>query len=163
MIQKRNTGWPFLFALFFLFSLTFGCQDFPKDPEKTLEQVTNGTLKVGYSENPPWVVKGPQGPTGIEADLVKAFAKSLNATIEWQNDTEQNLMERLEKNELHLVMAGVTDDTPWKQKISFTRPFAEVAKKKHVLCVIKGENAFTVKLEKFLHQQQAYLQNSLQP
>ncbi|WP_210486113.1 transporter substrate-binding domain-containing protein [Rufibacter aurantiacus] len=153
----------FILYLFCVLLLVTGCQDFPKDPEKTLEQVSNGTLKVGYSENPPWVVKGPDGPTGIEPDLVKAFAKSINARVQWQNDSEQNLLEDLEKNELHLVIAGLTDDSPWKSKISFTRPFVEVEKKKHVMAVIMGENAFTVKLESFLNQQKSVIQNRVQP
>ncbi|KAA3436836.1 transporter substrate-binding domain-containing protein [Rufibacter hautae] len=153
----------FIFYLSCFLLLATSCQDFPKDPEKTLEQVSNGTLKVGYSENPPWVVKGPEGPTGIEAELVRGFAKTLNAKVEWQNDTEQNLLEDLEEKKLHLVIAGITDDSPWKSKISFTRPYTEMAKKKHVLCVVMGENAFIVKLEKFLHQQQSTLENRLQP
>ncbi|WP_219921404.1 transporter substrate-binding domain-containing protein [Rufibacter sp. XAAS-G3-1] len=152
-----------LFFLPVFLLLLSGCGQFPKDPEKTLEQVTNGTLHVGYSENPPWVVKGPGGPTGSEPDLVKAFAKSINATIQWQNDTEQNLLENLEKNKLHLVIAGITEDSPWRNKIAFTRPYAQVGKKKHVFCVIKGENAFLVKLEKFLHQQQSTLETRLKP
>ncbi|MBC3539312.1 transporter substrate-binding domain-containing protein [Rufibacter sediminis] len=152
-----------VYNLILVVALLTGCQNFPKDPEKTLEQVTNGTLKVGYSENPPWVVKGPAGPTGIEPDLVKAFANGLNAKIEWQNDSEQNLMEELEKHNLHLVIAGVTDDTPWKSKISFTRPYVELQKKKHVFCVIMGENAFITKLESFLRQQQTTLETRVQP
>ncbi|RNI31944.1 hypothetical protein EFA69_05390 [Rufibacter immobilis] len=118
---------------------------------------------VGYSENPPWVVKGPNGPTGIEPDLVKAFAQTLQADIRWRNDTEQNLLEELEQNKLHLVMAGITHDTPWKKKIAFTRPYLEQGKKKHVLGVIKGENAFVLALEKFLHQQEPFLKTLATP
>jgi ABC-type amino acid transport substrate-binding protein len=163
MVNPLNSRSYFLLSFFFFSLVLTGCQNFPKDPEKTLEQVTHGTLRVGYSENPPWVVKGPTGPTGIEPDLVNAFAKTINATVEWQNDAEQNLLEELEKSNLHVVIAGITDDTPWKTKIAFTRPYAEVGKKKHVVCVIKGENAFLVKLEKFLHQQQPTLEARLQP
>ena len=82
----------------------------------------NGTLLVGYSENRPWVTKSGDEPGGTEAELVKQFAQTLNAKIEWHNDTEQNLFERLEKNEIHLVIAGLTDETPWKKTIGITRP-----------------------------------------
>ncbi|MGV3541463.1 MAG: transporter substrate-binding domain-containing protein [Rufibacter sp.] len=145
----------------FMLAVLAGCGQFPKDPNDTLAHVSGGTLKVGYSENLPWVVKGAQEPTGIEADLVKGFAQSINATVQWVPDTENELFQRLAKEELHLVIAGTTDDTPWKKKIAFTRPFAEVGKKKHVINVIKGENAFVVALEKYLHQQQSNLETRL--
>lgn len=92
-------------------------------------------------------------PTGVEAALVQGFARSVNARVQWVNDTEQNLFEKLEQQQLHLVIAGTTDDTPWKKKIAFTRPYAEVGQKKHVMGVIKGENEFVVALESFLHGQ----------
>ena len=150
----------FYLILFFCFS---GCNNFPKDPEKTLEQVKNGTLVVGYSENPPWVVKTESIPTGIEPDLVKAFAKTLHATIKWENDTEQNLVEDLEKKKVHLVIAGLTDKSPWKNKAGFTRSFATEGKQKHVMAAINGENAFIVQLEKFLHEQEPQIRGRVQP
>ncbi len=132
--------------------LPLGCDSFPKDPRRTLERVRNGTLRVGYSESRPWVTKNGDAPGGTEAELVKQFAQSLNARIEWHNYTEQNLFERLEKNELHLVIAGLTDETPWKDKIGMTRPYRKIGKKKHVMAVAPGENGFLVALETFLQQ-----------
>jgi membrane-bound lytic murein transglycosylase MltF len=133
--------------------LPAGCDSFPKDPRRTLDRVRNGTLRVGYSENPPWVTKSGDAPGGTEAELVKKFAQTLNAKIEWHNDTEQHLFERLEKNEIHLVIAGITDETPWKDKIGMTRPYVKAGKKKHVMAVAPGENGFLVALETFLQQQ----------
>ncbi len=132
--------------------LPLGCDSFPKDPRHTLERVRHGTLRVGYSENRPWVTKSGNAPGGTEAELVKQFAQTLQAKIEWHNDTEQNLFERLEKNELHLVIAGLTDETPWKDKIGMTRPYVKDGKKKHVMAVVPGENGFLVALETFLQQ-----------
>ncbi len=132
--------------------LPLGCDSFPKDPRHTLDRVRNGTLRVGYSENRPWVTKSGTVPGGTEAELVKRFAQSLQAKIEWHNDTEQNLFERLEKNEIHLVIAGLTDETPWKDKIGMTRPYRKEGKKKHVMAVAPGENGFLVALETFLQQ-----------
>lgn len=152
---------PLLSFLWML--LVSGCQDFPKDPQKTLEKVTNHTLEVGYSENPPWVVKGETEPTGIEPQLVKAFARTLNAQVRWHNDTEQNLLEDLEKRKLHLVIAGLTDKSPWKSKVAFTRPYLTQGKEKHVLAVVMGENAFTLQLEKFLYRHEAHLKKQVQP
>ncbi|QHL86964.1 transporter substrate-binding domain-containing protein [Nibribacter ruber] len=143
---------PLLLCLCWLLA---GCENYPKDPNDTLAQVTGGTLVVGYSENPPWVTLGPNGhPGGVEADLVRGFAKTIQAQITWKRDTEQNLLEELEEKKLHLVLAGLTDDSPWKSKISFTRPYLEQGKKKHVFGVVMGENAFVTKLEKYLHQKE---------
>ena len=150
----------------FLLILLLGfcsCTNFPKDPEKTLQKVKNGTLVVGYSENPPWVVKTDSIPGGIEPELVKAFAKTLNAKVEWKNGTEQNLVEDLEKKKVHLFIAGITDDSPWKNKAGFTRPFAKVGKSKHVMAAINGENAFVVQLEQFLHQRELQIKALVQP
>ncbi|MDX5346330.1 MAG: transporter substrate-binding domain-containing protein [Hymenobacteraceae bacterium] len=149
--------------LFVIFALIFlqSCDNFPKDPEDTLNKVTNGTLKIGYSENPPWVVKTAGAPTGVEPDLLKAFAQSINAEIEWTNDTEQNLFEDLEKEKLHIVIGGITKSTPWKAKVGITRMYVEDADRKHVMAVIRGENAFIVELEKFLFQHEAQIKTKL--
>ena len=140
-----------LLILWFAF-LPLGCDSFPKDPHHTLDQVRNGTLLVGYSENRPWVTKSGDAPGGTEVELVKRFAQTLHAKIEWHNDTEQKLVERLEKYELHLVIAGLTKETPWKEKCGITRPYAKAGKKQHVMAVAPGENGFLVALEKFLQQ-----------
>lgn len=142
-------------SIFFivLFILLQSCGNFPKDPDHTLEKVKGGTLIVGYSENPPWVIKTTSEPTGIEAELIKEFAKSINATIHWKNGTEESLIESLEKDEIHLLIAGLTKETPWEKKAGLTRPYIDHEKKKHVMAVPMGENAFLVELEKFLQEQ----------
>ncbi|MDQ4140327.1 MAG: transporter substrate-binding domain-containing protein [Bacteroidota bacterium] len=147
-----------LFSLFlFIFFLTSACDNFPRDPDKTLDKIKNGTLVVGYTENPPWVIKSKTHPTGLEANLVQEFAKQQGAKIIWVNDTEQDLFEQLEKRKLDLVIGGFTDKNTWKKKISFTRPYLNQQKEKHVIAVLKGENAFIVALETFLHQHKSTL------
>ncbi|WP_345265366.1 transporter substrate-binding domain-containing protein [Nibrella viscosa] len=141
----------------------WGCDTYPKDPRNTLKTATGGTLRVGYSENPPWVIKTDSVPTGIEANLVKAFAATLKAQVAWHNDTEQNLFEDLEKQKLHLVIAGITDNNPWKKKVGLTRPFVETGEKKHVMAAIQGENAFIVRLERFLHEHEQAINARVQP
>jgi len=153
--------YPRLLILFL--GISGACDNYPKDPEKTLEKITNSTLVVGYSANPPWVVPTDSIPTGLEPDLVRDFAKSRNAKIEWKNDTEQNLFEDLEQHKVHLVIAGLTDDSPWKTKVALTRSYAKEGKKKHVLAAIQGENAFIVALEEFLHAQEKQMKAPAQP
>ncbi len=151
-----------LYFLFFMLScVPLACNNFPRDPDKTLEKVKNNTLLVGYSENAPWVIKTNASPDGVEAELIKEFAKTQQAKITWVNDTEQDLFEKLEKRELHLVIGGFTDKNTWKSKVSFTRPYFQLEEKKHVMAVLKGENAFIVALETYLHQQNPTLTTRL--
>jgi polar amino acid transport system substrate-binding protein len=152
----------YCFLLLLLGALA-ACGQFPKDPDKTLHQASNGTLRVGYSHNPPWVVKTSGAPAGIEPALVAAFAQSRQLRVEWVNDTEQDLMAQLENRTLHLVVCGLLHDSPWSQRVSFTRPYLLQEKKKHVMSVLKGENAFILALEKFLFSQEAKLKTTLQP
>jgi len=163
-MKTDSHPWPtLLFLLATLLLALQGCSDYPKDPDKTLQKVENGILQVGYSDNPPWVVKTGQEPTGIEPELVKGFAKSIHATVRWHNDTEQNLFEGLKRKQYALVVAGITDDNPWKtEKVGFTRPYLK-GNKKHVMVTIQGENAFIVRLEKYLHQQEKATPKHQQP
>jgi membrane-bound lytic murein transglycosylase MltF len=138
----------------FLFVLLLSCGNFPDDPDKTLEKITNGTLKVGYSENTPWVFKNNHEAGGIEALLIKDFAFNYNANIEWINGSEEKLIQKLENKEIDIVIAGFTSKTPWqKKKIGITRPYITEAGKKHVICLKQGENRFQVALEEFLYKQ----------
>lgn len=102
-----------------------GNTHFPKDPEGTLKRVRHGTLRVGYTQAPPWVAPGSAGPQGIEPALVRALARHLDARIEWVPGTEQHLYEALRHQQLDLLAAGTTDESPWKEVVGFTRPYAQ--------------------------------------
>ena len=140
--------------LFFTFLLV-GCKYYPKDPEDTLEKIKNATLIVGYSENLPWVIETADGVSGIEAELVKEFAALHQAEVKWIKNTENDLFQDLKERKLHIIIAGLTDDTPWKkEKIGITRPYFKAADKKHIMAIPQGENAFLISLEKFLLQKE---------
>jgi divalent metal cation (Fe/Co/Zn/Cd) transporter len=58
--------------------------DLPRDPEGTLGRARGGTLRVGAVEAPPYLrLGGGDEATGPEADLVRAFAESIGARVEW--------------------------------------------------------------------------------
>ena len=149
--------------LLLLLTGLLACDTFPKDPDKTLTQVRTSSLRVGYSDNPPWVLKTAGVPGGIEPGLIKAFAQAQDIRIEWVNDSEQDLMEQLAKRELHLVLSGLLHTSPWSQEVSFTRPYLKRGKEKRVMGVLKGENAFILELEQYLLSQEEKLKASLQP
>lgn len=134
--------------------LLCSCENFPKDPSGTLNRITNGNLRVGYSENPPWVIKTSNAPIGIEAMLMQGFAHQYRSRIVWVNNSEANLFKKLENKELDIVIAGITNKTPWKnKKIDLTRPFRKENGQKHVIAVIQGENRFLVALETYIDSQ----------
>lgn len=136
-----------------------GCgMQVPADPEGTLERVEGGVLRVGVTENAPWVELGANDePSGTEPALITAFAEQHGATIEWTDGSEAELVDALDRGELDLVLGGFLEDTPWVEHAAATRPYVEDvvgdATEKHVMLVHMGENAFLVALESFLHEE----------
>ncbi|RWZ51247.1 transporter substrate-binding domain-containing protein [Labedella phragmitis] len=138
-------------------SLLAGCGiSIPNDPDGTLDRVTGGELRVGVSESAPWTeTAGSGAPTGTEVDLVEEFAENLHADVDWTEGGEADLVSALERGELDLVIGGFTDTTPWTSKAAMTQPYAESTNDegttaKHVMLAPMGENAFLVRLERFL-------------
>ena len=123
----------FLFVLPLLFALPLlvACDGYPRDPKGSLREAQNETLKVGAAEFPPWVRWQNDSVSGTEAELVEQFAHSIGAQVEWIKGSEGMLMRMLEAHELHLVVGGITADSPWRQYVAFTRPYR---KQQYVIC-----------------------------
>lgn len=103
------------------------CSDFPKDPESSFDELRSDVLKAGVSEAPPWITRGnATAPSGIEAELITAFAESVGTRVEWVWATEQENLEALAQFSLHLAAGGLTDQSPWKKKVSLSKPHAQV-------------------------------------
>ena len=136
-----------------------GCgMQVPADPEGTLERIEGGVLRVGATENAPWVEVDDSGePSGTEPALVSDFAERHGATIEWTAGSEATLLDALDRGELDLVLGGFVEDTPWTELGAATRPYAETqtpdGTEKHVMLVRMGENGFLVALESFLDEE----------
>jgi polar amino acid transport system substrate-binding protein len=128
----------------------------PADPEGTLERVTGGTLRVGVSPNPPWTeVSQEADPAGTEIGLVEEFAATLSAEIMWTVGGEEALIKAMEHGALDLVVGGLTADTPWEEHVAITKPYAEATgpdgeRVELVMAAPPGENAYLLRLEKFL-------------
>jgi polar amino acid transport system substrate-binding protein len=133
----------------------------PTDPDGTLDRVRDGVLRVGVSVDPPWTELGrsdAQAPTGIEPDLVAAFAASLDADVDWTTGGEASLIRELESGKLDVVVGGLTAESPWTDHAALTRPYVTVSgpggePEPHVMAVVMGENAFLVELERYLSTQ----------
>lgn len=139
-----------------------GCSSItiPSDPLDTLNEVTDGTLRVGVVDNGQWVKLPPNGePQGIEPDLVRKFAANHDAEIAWNRGAEHELVMDLKHEELDMVIGGFGSDTPWTKHAGKTRPYVESKNEhgetvKHVMLTLMGENRFLLELDQFLLSQQ---------
>jgi polar amino acid transport system substrate-binding protein len=91
-----------------------GCQ-YPRDPEGTLDRVRGGTLRVGVAPVEPW--------EAVERELVRQFARTLDARVEWVEGTESELMAALAGRQLDLVIAGLERSSVWMTEAALTRPY----------------------------------------
>jgi ABC-type amino acid transport substrate-binding protein len=138
-----------------------GCT-LPRDSDGTLDRVRGKTLRVGLADSPPWVVARGDSVSGVEVRLVGALAEELHARPEWHRGSESGLLEALHERELDVVVGGLTADSPWAKRVAFTEPYQTEAggKKKHVLALPPGENAWLVHVERFLRERGSTLANA---
>lgn len=100
-----------------------GC-DFPNDANGTLERVgAAGVLTVGYAERPPWVDAAGGEPSGIEPQLVRRWADELGVQIAWVRGSESTLVQALEERRIDLMIAGLTDASPWTHRVGPSNPY----------------------------------------
>ncbi|WP_230394477.1 transporter substrate-binding domain-containing protein [Plantactinospora alkalitolerans] len=103
--------------------LVGGCQ-WPRDTAGTLDDVRDGVLRVGITDNRPWTrVAGDGMVDGAEARLVERLAEQLGSRVEWHPGAESALMPALHDRVLDLVVGGLAADAPWTREASLTRPY----------------------------------------
>jgi polar amino acid transport system substrate-binding protein len=110
--------WPSACLIAILGLTTVGCQ-FPRDPEGTLERVRGDTLRVGVLADPPWVDLSKAPPTGVEADLVRELARSIDGDVEWVEAPESELFDALRG--FQLGSSGSRAPRAWPTRISRSR------------------------------------------
>lgn len=135
--------------------LLAGCASLPRDPDGTLERVrASGVLRAGASPTQGFVAVDADGVTGPEVELVAGFADGLGARVEWRAGGEEELVTAMEAGELDVLVGGLTEQTPWDDRVSVTRPYLTTRRGdrdvRHVLAVPLGENATLVALETYL-------------
>jgi ABC-type amino acid transport substrate-binding protein len=136
-------------------ALLQGC-DLPRDAEGTLPRLRGGELRVGVAEHPPWTTIVDGRVDGVEPRLVAELARELGARTAWRRGSESELLESLHARRLDLVIGGLTDDSPWRGKVAFTTPYFTdtVADRRHVFALSPGENAWQMRVERFLDSRQ---------
>ncbi|HYZ47123.1 MAG TPA: transporter substrate-binding domain-containing protein [Actinomycetota bacterium] len=105
-----------------LLSMLAAC-DLPRDAEGTLERVRGGVLRVGVTESDPWVVLGPEGPSGVEVEIVRSLAAELDAKIEWTEGSVDELAAAVHLRELDLMVGGLTSTSKISSEVTFTHPY----------------------------------------
>jgi len=150
-----------------------GC-GMPKDPEGATPRIAaTHVLRAGASSNPPWVVVEKGQVSGIEPDIVRAFAGTLGARVHWVVNGETPLLEALEKRQLDLVVGGVTTKSPWSKRMGASLSYAQAGptpggqpglfkgKQRHVLLAAPGENQLLLRLDQFLEKAKPDLQRRI--
>ncbi|WP_372624641.1 transporter substrate-binding domain-containing protein [Falsiroseomonas sp.] len=86
------------------------CDDvrFPRDPDGTLDHVlASGRMRVAAVDHVPWViVREGEPPSGAEAELVEAFARSLGVAVEWRRAPAFKALEALQRGDADLAIGG---------------------------------------------------------
>jgi len=127
----------------------------PADPDGTLERVSGGVLRAGASPSDGLIDidERTDAVSGPLADLVEGFALSRGARVEWTVGSEEDLVDALEEGRVDLAVGGMTDATPWSDRVSVTRGFPGIpgsGGRPVVVLLPLGENALQFALEAYL-------------
>lgn len=127
----------------------------PADPDGTLDRVSGGVLRAGASPSDGLIDVDARtdAVSGPLAGVVEGFARSLGARVEWTVASEEELVDALETGRLDLAAGGITDATPWSDRVSVTRGFPGIpgsGGRPLVLLLPMGENALQSALETYL-------------
>lgn len=132
------------------------CGSIPADPDGSLDVLTGGVLRAGASPSAGLVETEGTEPTGPLVDLVDGFARERDARIEWVVGSEEDLVAALEQGDLDIAVGGMTDATPWADRVGVTRGYPGVEGsdgRAIALLVPLGENALLSALELYLDGQ----------
>lgn len=122
-----------------------GCDDLPRDPEGTTEQVRDsGRLRAG-------IIATGNGPEEGEEDLAGRIAAAQGAETEVEVGSAETLLRKLQQGELDVVVGYFGGQSPWSSKVAFTRPKGGAESKSDVAvlraAVRRGENRWLTQVE----------------
>lgn len=130
------------FGILLLCVFFFGACNFPKDPKNSYENAKKSSLRVGV------VSKTDSTQTSFEKNLIRNFAEQRNMQTQFITDNETELVKKLEKYQLDVVLGGFKKKSNWKSKVGMTKPYDS----KHVFFIPRGENRLLFQLEKFIEK-----------
>lgn len=121
---------------------------FPKDPQHTFSNAKVEGLAIGVVQNPPFTLVRDSSFSGTEITLLEQFCKKENLDPHFETGNETDLIKKLSKYELDIVVGGFKKKTVWKKEVGMTQPYDSA----HVFFVPKGENRLVYTLERFFIQ-----------
>ena len=124
-----------VFLMVSLAAIAVACDNFPKDPRGSFEKAKTTGLLVGVINDVPWAYSDGQSAAGWDADIVKGFAEKHNMRVEWVPGAEHDLIPALEEGELHMLIGGITKDSPFKHLVGLSNPYC---KEEIVICGLGG-------------------------
>ena len=97
-------------------------------PPSILEQVLEiGELRVVTRDSPTAFTMGPNGPSGPEYDLVKAFAKDLGVALVVESvDSVSEIVPKLVSGDAHMAAAGLSVTESRREYLNFGHPYKTV-------------------------------------
>ena len=85
---------------------------------------TREVLRVGVAANyPPIIYKQNKEIVGVEADLARALAITLDKKLEFVEVKWKNLIPALNSGKIDIIMSGMSVTMPRSMQISFTEPY----------------------------------------
>ncbi|MGV9193429.1 hypothetical protein ACQ143_03700 [Microbacterium sp. MC2] len=139
-------------------TLTLAGCGIPVDPSGTLGRIDAGLVRVGASPSGTLVTVGGTRVSGELAQLVEDFADERGARVEWVVGSEEELVAGLEEGRLDLAIGGMTDATPWADRVAVTRSYPTIPGSEGdpvVILLPMGENGTQAALERFLDEEVA--------
>lgn len=103
-------------------TLCWSC-NYPKDPNHTLDKMKNQTVRVGISESSGLATISEAGPTGVEVELIKGYAQTINSKIEWVKGSQEQIVGLLKEHQVDVAIGGYSKQTAFKKHIGLTRPY----------------------------------------
>lgn len=104
--------------------LPSACGPFPADQRSSLESARADGLRVGVANAAGWSVWDGETAAGADADLVRAMAQREGLEIEWIAGDSESLLRALEAAELHIVIAGLIQNSPWSSKVTMSEVYS---------------------------------------
>lgn len=97
-------------------------------PPPILDQVLeSGVLRVVTRDSPTAYIVGPNGPSGPEYDLVRAFADELGVTLVVEAiDSVSEIVPKLISGDAHMAAAGLSVTKTRRQYVNFGHPYDSV-------------------------------------
>ena len=98
----------------------------PSVHQGTLKRVLSShTLRVGVSLFTPWTLKNKEGELiGFEIDIANQLAKDLGVRVELKPFDWKDIIPALQKNQIDIIVAGMTITPQRALQVSFSQPYA---------------------------------------